>query len=842
MPTPRLFESAACALVLLAASVDAQRAPLFQGLRVPLRDMAGDVALGDLDGDARPELLVTSLADGVVGVFGRSVTAFEHLADVAVGVTPTGLSVLDLDGDGRADVVTANRGSDDVSVLIGKGDGTFAPAESIRVDVGPVALDAGDVDGNGTLDLVVACADSGRVTVLLGEGDGTFGLPSSVLVGGQPADISLARLDDDAFLDLVVTDLQAAGGIALLGDGVGGFIFSSTIVGPQSTRRQAVADVDGDGLNDVLLAGCGVFLSRGLGDGSFAPHELIVLSPITCGFLVPNMPALVVDDWSADGIPDIVLTNLLDTNVAFLQGVGDGSFVEISNLGTFQQTFFAQFGTEIAAGDLYGDGTLGLALLNPTTQDVGLLRVPPSGDLGVSRSMAGSLPGALALGDLNGDGALDVVTGNQAFMSFPPSGQIHFGAGDGTFASVQLLASAEYQEMLVDRIDDDGKPDLVTLVVNPFDFTSRLSVMYGDGAGGFSGGASKNLGDFGLAMSAADLDDDGFKDFVVALPADLFSLLSNGAGGFGALVPLGTSGPYELGRLDGDAFPSLLVGRAPSELELWAGLGDGTFAPPTTVALPASLTDILLADMDGDQIDDVVVALGNDGVAVLPGLPGGGLAAPIQTLLDSTATWVRCAELDGDGRLDLLAGSSGEEAAVLLGNGSGGFAAIHGIGLGDSQTSAALGHMGGDRLAEIVYVQGLFPAAVIAMKNGPGLPWRGLFQGLAGTRGVPRLAGEGSLVEGGPVTLSLRDARQAADVFVILGLSEVSTPFFGGTLVPSPDVVRLFRADSAGTLLLSTHWPPGVESGATLSWQAWIPDDEAVEGVAASNALLSTVP
>ena len=87
---------------------------------------------------------------------------------------PESVAIADLNGDGSLDLVTANRGSDDVSVLLGNGDGTFQAAQAFAAGDGPRSVAIADLDGDGVADLVTANRLSDDVSVLLGNGDGTF--------------------------------------------------------------------------------------------------------------------------------------------------------------------------------------------------------------------------------------------------------------------------------------------------------------------------------------------------------------------------------------------------------------------------------------------------------------------------------------------------------------------------------------------------------------------------------------------------------------------------------------------------------------------------------------------
>jgi hypothetical protein len=91
-----------------------------------------------------------------------------------VGINPHGLALADFNGDGHADLVTANRTSKDLVVLLGGGDGTFRPLPPVRIDEDIITLDAADFDRDGRPDLVLLSASSNHVMIWRGQGDGTF--------------------------------------------------------------------------------------------------------------------------------------------------------------------------------------------------------------------------------------------------------------------------------------------------------------------------------------------------------------------------------------------------------------------------------------------------------------------------------------------------------------------------------------------------------------------------------------------------------------------------------------------------------------------------------------------
>ena len=114
-----------------------------------------------------------------------------------------------------------------------------------------------------------------------------------------------------------------------------------------------------------------------------------------------------------------------------------------------------------------------------------------------------------------------------------------------------------------------------------------------------------------------------------------------------------------------------------------------------------------------------------------------------------------------------------------------------------------------------------------------------LGQGLAGTAGVPRLDGIGTLSPGDPTTLAVNQALPDSVAFLVVGLTDSSVPALGGTLVPSPDAVLALQVGTNGSLVFSAAWPP-LPSGTNLWVQSWIVDPAGPLGFSASNALRAT--
>ena len=194
---------------------------------------ASSVAAADFDHDGHLDLVVANrgVSPGkqarpstISLLRGTGDGGFGAPVDYAVGAHPVAVVVADLNGDGKADVAVANNDSDTVSVLLGPGDGTLAPARHYPVGRAE-CLAVGDVDGDGTPDVVTANRHS-FVVVLPGTGDGTFGHPLNFWAGTEPVSVAIGDFNGDARADLAVAQVYS-GQLSLLlnngsqpGDGV----------------------------------------------------------------------------------------------------------------------------------------------------------------------------------------------------------------------------------------------------------------------------------------------------------------------------------------------------------------------------------------------------------------------------------------------------------------------------------------------------------------------------------------------------------------------------------------------------------------------------------------------
>src|SRR5207244_170070 len=133
------------------------------------------------------------------------------------GTNPIFVAVSDLNGDGKPDMVVANANSNDISVFLGNGDGTFRPRGRYSVTAGPKSVVLADFNGDGNLDIAVACGYL-TISLLLGNGDGTF-RPAINIAGVDAYSLAAADFNADGKLDLAEVDVNCP--ISPRGDGLG---------------------------------------------------------------------------------------------------------------------------------------------------------------------------------------------------------------------------------------------------------------------------------------------------------------------------------------------------------------------------------------------------------------------------------------------------------------------------------------------------------------------------------------------------------------------------------------------------------------------------------------------
>lgn len=255
--------------------------------------------------------------------------AFEPMFDTPLsywtGSWPSSVCTGDLNGDGCSDLVVANDNSDNISVLFGDGNGTFAPAADYATGGNPKSVCCADLDGDKNLDIMTANFDSNNISVLMNNGDGTFtdavNYSAGVMADGVGTySVCSGDLDGDGDMDLAATSILSNDISIFINKDDGTFAAAVIYEAGNHSRSICRGDFDGDGDTDLAVVNeysndVSVFL--GEGDGTFA-------GAVNCYSCYPV--GISCGDPNGDGIEDLVVTNWTVDDITIFAGNGDGTF------------------------------------------------------------------------------------------------------------------------------------------------------------------------------------------------------------------------------------------------------------------------------------------------------------------------------------------------------------------------------------------------------------------------------------------------------------------------------------------------------------------------------------
>ena len=669
------------------------------------------VAVADLSGDGKPDLIVANYSSSSISVLtdnttpGATTPSFIGPKTFAAGAAPQSVTVADLNGDGKLDLAMANPADNTVSVLLNTSaffTMSFAAAQTFAVGPYPNFIATADVNADGKPDLIVTNGGDGTVSVLLdttarGATTASFTGQQTFATGPSPHWIAATDLDGDGRPDLAVANFDSNSVSVLLNTTAAGaatptFAAQESFATGASPVADATADVNGDGKRDLLVVN---------DDGTIS----VLLNAIAPGDTVPsfapqqefatgiNPTSIVAADFNGDGKPDVAVVNFTSTTISMLRnttapGAATPSFAAQQTFATGAQPY------SIAAADVSGDGKIDLFVTNLVDNSVSVLLNSTSApgaapDFGTQQVFAtGSVPNSVTTADINGDGKPDLVAANRGGVSVMLNISVP-GAATPSFASQEVFAAGGLPQFVAAAdINGDGKPDLI---VANYD-NDNVSVLLDTTPPGantptfavqktFATGASP------ASVAATDIDGDGKPDLVVSnVFGDSVSVLRNTTTPGAATPDFAAQQTFAVGSrpcsiatsdINGDGKPDLIVANAFSDnvsvlSNTTAPGGAPSFAAQRTYAVGQFPTAVAVADINGDGKSDLIVANKLDNtLSVLRNTTSLGtpnFAAQQTFSAGNFPISITTADLWGDGKPDVIVANYGYNSVSLLFN------------------------------------------------------------------------------------------------------------------------------------------------------------------------------
>ncbi len=632
------------------------------------------IGAGDLDGDGKAELLSASILSKIGvhisngdGTFKPVVqTSVISVAGVGAGGI-TGIVVADFLHSGKPGVVLSvginiagGPPGNTVNILTGDGTGALLSPQAFQLGAArPSAVAVGRLNNDGFLDIVSANATGSSFSVILSNVNGGYNAPVTTPLASAPSSVALGDIDGDGFLDVAFGTSAVSTVTTILNDQSGAFRAPVTTVVDAGITSVALFDLDGDRRAELVASSAtSQMVSVAQNNGEGFS------SPVRVG-LPGHAATFALADFDRDNIVDIAVAGDTSTFITELPGTG-------VSFGRSSYGRADQVPKGIAVGDLNGDGRLDVVTANSTANTVTVTLNNGGGFLAPPISIkVGSTPLAVAVGDLDKDGRLDIVVANSGSNTVT----VIMNGPNGLGAPVSIAVGAKPTSVVIADFNQDLFGDIA---VTDNAAAAGVGVLLNKATTGstFSALTTFTAAAGSVMLTVGDVNKDTFPDLVVANQGGVSTsiLLGKGNGAFTTAVnlPALREPVYEaLVDLTGDKFLDLVtVDHGDSSVLVRKNKGDGTFgAAVRTAVIGSTPLAVAVGDWDQDGNPDFAVAHGSGPlVTLLRNDSTGAVLSSEQLTLGTGGADIHAFDFDGDGRPDLcVADDSSDGVEVLLG-------------------------------------------------------------------------------------------------------------------------------------------------------------------------------
>jgi hypothetical protein len=357
------------------------------------------VAIGDIDGDGKPDLVVTDYGANKISVYrntssGDTITSgsFAAKVDFTTGASPYGLAIGDVDNDGKLDIAVANNASSPPTVSVFRNTATSGTISSsslaakvdFGVGAGPIAVAICDLDKDGKADLAVANNGASTVSLLRNIGSSgsitssSFAAKVDLTAGTHPFGIATGDIDGDGKPDIAVPN-QASATVSVFRNtstpgtiAAGSFAAKADFTTGSQPYGVAIGDIDGDGKPDLAVPNNGaasVSVLRNTTSGATISFAAKV------DFATGSSPyCAALADMNGDGMPDLVIANRASNTVSILKNTASSGSISSSSFAAKKDFATGAAPVSVALGDLDADGRPDVVTPNISANTISVLR------------------------------------------------------------------------------------------------------------------------------------------------------------------------------------------------------------------------------------------------------------------------------------------------------------------------------------------------------------------------------------------------------------------------------------------------------------------------------------